>query len=510
MSLLRGEWWIDEDGNASFADGDTSDFDHTTIAFEAALGISLDDRHLPIGIVPMDKLNKEAVEWLRENGTSAEAIEYLKDGSDPRDFMIEKKNWIRVQGNNFQMWTFDDDALDRIKNFDGWNDVDDPEELEKSEHTITVEQYKDNKTWSISLKDLFKAKSAEGLKRYKDGIGKWRNPPPKGGILAEKDGVVLKTFKRNGEVFFRLTIPDSLMTKSRWWPATTFAVEEIARRAFDEACREISHNPPRDNIVVKKISDGLYDVWLNRGYYGTARISGGGLTEFPKSFTANQKRELLRQITREEKSDNPPYFHGSHKEWKVYDLDVAHSLGTGFTSAFDHLGLWLTSSKDRAKQYGDKVHEFDITPENPLVIERERDHAGFQSEHQPFAEALYDEKLAKKYLTADDRKAIKAGAAIPWRSREIKRVLKAPTEQPGTAYHDDIQLGLKLWKKKRAFDEAMNRFYKNKEYWNNLKNSLLEKGYDTIIFKDSLIDNRPGDAPHDVIIYLIPSRIVAL
>ena len=177
MSIISGEFWIDEGGDSTYADGDVGDKGHIAVAFEAALGISLDSEEPgQPELIPMDKFDDEAAEWLIENGASKEAVEYLKDGSDPRDYALEHMGWIRVQGDNFQVWDFNDDALDRIKNFDEWENTEDPESLEESEDTINIEQYKDNKMWTVSLKELFRAKSAEGLKRYKDGIGRWRNP----------------------------------------------------------------------------------------------------------------------------------------------------------------------------------------------------------------------------------------------------------------------------------------------------------------------------------------------
>lgn len=175
--MLRGEWWIDEEGQTTFADGDMGESNHISVAFEAALGISLEDSDIP-EMIPLEPLSKEAIEFLKERDTDPEAIEYLKDGSDPRDYALEHMGWIRVAGDNFQMWSFDDDALDRIQNSEVWDgaDVEYPTDLEESDEKVLIEQYQDNKTWSIPVKVLLNAKSSEGVKRYMEGIGKWRNP----------------------------------------------------------------------------------------------------------------------------------------------------------------------------------------------------------------------------------------------------------------------------------------------------------------------------------------------
>ncbi len=508
MSLIRGEYWITGGGEALFADSDTDD--HQSLAMWAAYGLDgLDPSESPPtgvgGVVPMEPLSKPALKWLADHDAEQEAVDYLKDGADPRDYAMEKMDWIAVRGDHFQMYDFSDNELARIKDFEGWEEVENPED---SEAEITIESMRDGKVLHVSLKDLFRAKSAEGLTRYKDGIGKWRNPAKK---------------KEKIEVF-----PQGLLTPSgefkragmnHDWLARALGFENVdaalkagyVRLAYPEGLNSYDY---KANIIeafdlakslpmIQKAMLPYYEALGDQRIYFEERKKNEVYDTSLSVVALGSLDEIRRGV-----EANPPYFHGSHKEWKVYDLEVAHSLGTGFTSAFDHLGLWLTSDKDRAKNYGPLVHEFDITLENPLVIEREKDHAGFQSEHQPFAEALYDEKLAKKYLSVEDRKAIKAGAEIPWRSRETKRVLKAP-ETPGS-YRDDVQLGLKLLKKKHAFDEAMHRFYENAAYWTALREALLAAGHDAILFKDSLIDVKVDAKPHDVIVYLRPAKVRAL
>ena len=39
--MQRGEWWIDDSGQLTFADGDVGDTNHEMIAFYAALGLLL-------------------------------------------------------------------------------------------------------------------------------------------------------------------------------------------------------------------------------------------------------------------------------------------------------------------------------------------------------------------------------------------------------------------------------------------------------------------------------------
>jgi len=90
--------------------------------------------------------------------------------------------WIRVKGDNFEVWNFDDDALDRIKNFEEFPEEDDDGYLlEESDHEVGISEYATKWYESVPLKTLLKAKSAAGLKNYMSGIGKFhRSNPMKG------------------------------------------------------------------------------------------------------------------------------------------------------------------------------------------------------------------------------------------------------------------------------------------------------------------------------------------
>lgn len=206
--MPRGEWWIDDDGQATFADGDVGDMNHEIYAFwsfiemndeEAPESVSpngidltalgedmLSDLGVRESIVdvgewddekwkeflsdndldPFDK-NEGGYSWSREEvlglnrlvglGANMDFIWWWHQSSqqDSREYAIEKKNWIRVQGDHFEMNTFDEDALDRIRRADLWEDEEDPEAIEMSEDLIYVNERKTGKFFSVPLKVLF-------------------------------------------------------------------------------------------------------------------------------------------------------------------------------------------------------------------------------------------------------------------------------------------------------------------------------------------------------------------
>lgn len=228
MSLLSGEWWIDESGNNTFADGDVGDSNHEIVAFTTALGI--DTESLSFDIYPgglnlntiaesyleesdskydldefldLDEKDQEtemkrlgveseylkidpetalAYQWFSDQGANMKFVKWCDESShcDAREYALEHMGWIRVKGDNFEVWTFDDDALDRIKSFEEWpEDDDDGYPLMDSDHEIGISEYATKWYENIPLKTLFKAKSAEGLKKYMSGIGKFHRNNPK-------------------------------------------------------------------------------------------------------------------------------------------------------------------------------------------------------------------------------------------------------------------------------------------------------------------------------------------
>jgi hypothetical protein len=48
--MIRGEYWLDSDGQSTFADGDVGDSNHEMVAFWA--GIQLNDEEVPVGVDP--------------------------------------------------------------------------------------------------------------------------------------------------------------------------------------------------------------------------------------------------------------------------------------------------------------------------------------------------------------------------------------------------------------------------------------------------------------------------
>jgi len=81
MSLVRGEWWIDDDGQETFADGDIGDVTHEMVAFGRAA--NLDEEEMEAhGINPADGFDLTAL---------GEA--YLHDDLMVREDIVDVAKW---------------------------------------------------------------------------------------------------------------------------------------------------------------------------------------------------------------------------------------------------------------------------------------------------------------------------------------------------------------------------------------------------------------------------------
>lgn len=200
--LQSGEWWIDEDGQLTFADGDIGDVGHEAIAYCTALGLPLgeyasgeyDGPDFDIGervfkmhpgdlgedadgndipITPQNSLYA----WLKENGVSKKALDFFgKNNADARVYAVTYMGWIRVKihggwgpsrsyGIEVDVQVLNDKALKHLRDAEFWGD--DFEEAQDLENvTLTVAEQSTGKTHSFDAKMLFKVGSAAALKAY--------------------------------------------------------------------------------------------------------------------------------------------------------------------------------------------------------------------------------------------------------------------------------------------------------------------------------------------------------
>jgi hypothetical protein len=167
--MERGEWWLDDCGYETFADGDVGDANHEKIALEAALGLS-DENEEDEEFYNAPPLTPAQVKKLRARGVDERALKFFsKRGADPRDYAVEFMGWVRVKGKNMEMFNLDDERLSNIQGADFWDEFDGD-----SEETVFVEERSTGQTWDIPMKVLLNQKTAAGLKAFMAGSGAFR------------------------------------------------------------------------------------------------------------------------------------------------------------------------------------------------------------------------------------------------------------------------------------------------------------------------------------------------
>jgi hypothetical protein len=175
--VASGEWWIDDMGMAEYADGDIGDYNHAIRAFESMIGMGLDD--LPPDapeLIPMEPIDDDDAEWLRDQAVDENVIAFLKEGGDPREWAIKHMGWIRLAGHAAEVWEFDDATLGSLRSgiWDAWisdRELDD----EEWDTDVQIEEAKTRTLVDVPLRALMDDRyDAAALKR----LGATGTPTP--------------------------------------------------------------------------------------------------------------------------------------------------------------------------------------------------------------------------------------------------------------------------------------------------------------------------------------------
>lgn len=148
IAVLNGEWFIDDGGHATFADGDIGDLNHEAYALQSMVPDELWEKY------DNGTLNKKERKLIGED-----FLKYMENGGEARDYMVEHMGWIRVHGNNFQIMQLDENKLHIIVNFiqeQIWDDDD----LKNEE--IWIEELSTGKLYDFYANQLINADSTSG------------------------------------------------------------------------------------------------------------------------------------------------------------------------------------------------------------------------------------------------------------------------------------------------------------------------------------------------------------
>lgn len=176
--MQRGEWWITDYGT-EFADPEVGNWDHESIAFYRALGLSLPDEGdtdwpQELGDLMCCRIESEKIaKILLANGADPKAVTYFRGGNpDARLWAAKEMGWIRVvtraKSAEAQLWGLDDEKLKLLQSGEMW---DDDVEFEEPNATITIEDVQTGWTETVPLAAMLKASSAARLKIVARGEG---------------------------------------------------------------------------------------------------------------------------------------------------------------------------------------------------------------------------------------------------------------------------------------------------------------------------------------------------
>jgi hypothetical protein len=94
---------------------------------------------------------------------------------DARQYALKAMGWIRVKGDRFQAWSFNDNTLRAIRRSDIWDDTDNPEGLEVSDEAIAIEELSSGSLWqvpvSVLLNNNLNAIQVKSWERVQPGQG---------------------------------------------------------------------------------------------------------------------------------------------------------------------------------------------------------------------------------------------------------------------------------------------------------------------------------------------------
>jgi hypothetical protein len=154
---IRGEWFLDSDGNSTFADGDVGDVNHERAAMDSKVSEEIWMKYRCED--PEDlwrKYSEGEMEQEDIDDIGADFLEYMASGGEAREWMVQKEGWVRIHGNNFEVYALDGDTLDRIAGFI-YEELGGADEETLSEEEIYIEEVSTRKTYDFNVAQLLNA-----------------------------------------------------------------------------------------------------------------------------------------------------------------------------------------------------------------------------------------------------------------------------------------------------------------------------------------------------------------
>lgn len=145
---LRGEWFLDDNGDATFADGDIGDYNHEAYALQVKIPDELYPKYENGTLSPEERFD-----------IGEDFLKFMENGGEAREWMVLYEGWIRVHGHNFELYSLDRNKLDNILNFiyEQVGDI-----TENNDFDIYIEDLNTGKTYDFSANQLKEAGDQPG------------------------------------------------------------------------------------------------------------------------------------------------------------------------------------------------------------------------------------------------------------------------------------------------------------------------------------------------------------
>lgn len=162
--MIHQDFWLTPGGPV-----ENSATEHARTAKAVMLGLTPDD---PVA----DPFGKQAitaaeVRAAKNAGADPAAVKFLQQGGDPRLWAMQKWGWVRTAKNGISLWELDENALDMLRMWVRSMKFDRTEAFDLNELST-------NEMLTVTVKQLGAlGTTVEGLRRYGQGVGRFRNPP---------------------------------------------------------------------------------------------------------------------------------------------------------------------------------------------------------------------------------------------------------------------------------------------------------------------------------------------
>jgi hypothetical protein len=182
------------------------------------------------------------------------------------------------------------------------------------------------------------------------------------------------------------------------------------------------------------------------------------------------------------------WFHGSHEDFDQWTPEGAFK--TSGRKGIDSLGQWLSSKPEAAGRYGPKIYQYNVDLKNPYKM----------TDHY-FIRAFYFPEVARRFLSGAEFRLMSKRPEM----EQLVALAKAKQQNGGMFdNYKDAARYAKLEKHIYEFRKIAEKLYRHTDYISALRDHLISRGYDSLLWQGSHIDFR--DLEHDVAVLLQPQQ----